>query len=78
MTGICKIINRGVMHSLYMSEGYDSISLPKSFVKKIDEIVNNPEFGYASRAEFIKEAVRLRFKEFGVKFDVDAGEDESK
>lgn len=53
-----------------MSNGYDSISLPKSFVKKIDEIIENPEFGYSSRAEFIKEAVRKQFKEYGIDFDL--------
>jgi len=53
-----------------MSEGYDSISLPKSFVKKIDELVAKPELGYSSRAEFIKEAVRKQFKEYGIEFDL--------
>jgi metal-responsive CopG/Arc/MetJ family transcriptional regulator len=53
-----------------MSEGYDSISLPKSFVKKIDEIISKAELRYSSRAEFIKEAVRKQFKEYGFDFDV--------
>lgn len=48
-----------------MSEGYVTISLPESFVKKIDEVVDIKEFGYSSRAEFVKEAVRLRLRELG-------------
>jgi len=56
-----------------MTEDYSSISLPKSFVKKIDEIVDNKEYGYSSRAEFIKEAIRLHLTKYGVRF----GENES-
>lgn len=51
-----------------MSEDYATISLPKSFVRKIDEVVENKEFGYSSRAELIKEAIRKLLLEYGVKF----------
>ncbi len=56
-----------------MTEEYSSVSLPKSFAKKIDEIVNNKEYGFSSRAEFVKEAIRAHFQRYGVKF----GEEEN-
>ncbi|UYP46496.1 hypothetical protein NEF87_002781 [Candidatus Lokiarchaeum ossiferum] len=38
---------------------FASISLPEPFVEEyIDKILENPKFGYSSRAEVIKEAVR--------------------
>ena len=56
-----------------MTEEYSSISLLKSFVKKIDEIVKNKEYGFSSRAEFVKEAIRVHLQKYGVKF----GEEEN-
>jgi metal-responsive CopG/Arc/MetJ family transcriptional regulator len=52
-----------------MSQGYDSISLPKEFVKKIDKVIETTEYGYKSRAEFIKEAVRIHLKQYGFLFE---------
>jgi len=52
-----------------MTEGYSSISLPKSFIKKIDMVVENTSYGYSSRAEFVKEAIREHLKTFKVYFE---------
>ena len=41
-----------------MSHDYVSVSLPKSLINRIDEIIRNRDYGYSSRAEFIKEAIR--------------------
>jgi len=49
-----------------MSERYVTISLPESFVKKIDEVIDNKDFGYSSRAEFVKESIRNRLRELGI------------
>lgn len=49
-----------------MPKDYVSISLPKNFVEKIDEIIKDKKKGYVSRAEFLREAVRQKLREFGV------------
>ena len=38
-----------------MADGYVNISIPKELIKKVDNIIENGEYGYTSRAEFIKE-----------------------
>ena len=40
-------------------KGYTTIALPDEMVKEIDEIVKQKKRGYTSRAELIKEAVRI-------------------
>lgn len=37
---------------------YTTVQLPEGIVKEIDEIINDSSYGYSSRAEFVKEAVR--------------------
>jgi Arc/MetJ-type ribon-helix-helix transcriptional regulator len=59
-----------------MSEGYVSVSLPKSFVNKIDELMENSDLGYSSRAEVIKDAVRDLLLKYGINFDVSKNENE--
>ena len=39
---------------------WKTVQLPQQLLLRVDEVVERPEFGYTSRAEFIKEAVRLR------------------
>lgn len=39
---------------------WKTIQLPEELLQRVDEVVAAPELGYTSRAEFIKEAVRLR------------------
>ncbi|MBW2966313.1 ribbon-helix-helix domain-containing protein [Candidatus Woesearchaeota archaeon] len=38
---------------------YTNIALPNDLVAKIDEIIKKSNFGYRSRGEFAKEAVRM-------------------
>ena len=39
---------------------WKTIQLPEALLQRVDEVVAAPELGYTSRAEFIKEATRLR------------------
>jgi len=39
---------------------WKTVQLPEEMLQQVDKIIGYPEFGYTSRAEFIKEAVRLR------------------
>jgi len=39
---------------------WKTIQLPEELLQHVDIVVAAPELGYTSRAEFIKEAVRLR------------------
>ena len=39
---------------------WKTIQLPEELLERVDVVVAAPELGYTSRAEFIKEAVRLR------------------
>ena len=39
---------------------WKTVQLPEELLVRVDEVCAHPEFGYTSRAEFIKEAVRLR------------------
>ena len=41
-----------------MRKRYINIALPESLIKKVDYFVKQDEWGYKSRAEVIKEAVR--------------------
>ena len=39
---------------------WKTIQLPEELLDRVDDLVEAPELGYTSRAELIKEAVRLR------------------
>lgn len=39
---------------------WKTVQLPEKLLQWVDDIVAHVELGYTSRAEFIKEAVRLR------------------
>ena len=38
--------------------GYTTVKLPKDLIEQVDRVVANESFGYGSRAELVKEAVR--------------------
>lgn len=38
--------------------GYVTIKLPKDLVQQIDDVLEQQNLGYASRAELVKDAVR--------------------
>lgn len=42
---------------------YVSVSIPEELIKEIDKVLEKSKFGYESRPEFIKEAVRRRLEE---------------
>jgi metal-responsive CopG/Arc/MetJ family transcriptional regulator len=41
---------------------YTTVRLPKALLKQVDDVVKNGDWGYSSRAELVKEAIR-RFLE---------------
>ena len=43
---------------------YINVGLPIEMIKLIDKVVNSTKFGYKSRGEFVKEAVRTSLKEY--------------
>ena len=45
-------------------DDYVTVRIPRSLAREIDEIVESDTLGYKSRAEFVKEAVRLRIELF--------------
>jgi len=53
--------------SLTKSAEYVPVQIPKSLLKKVDEIVG--KLGYRSRSEFVKEAIRALLREYGVKLE---------
>ena len=42
---------------------YTNIGLPEDLIQKIDEVIKKGHFGYKTRGEFVKEAVRDSLKE---------------
>jgi metal-responsive CopG/Arc/MetJ family transcriptional regulator len=40
-----------------------SVSIPEELIREIDKVLEKSKFGYESRPEFIKEAVRRRLEE---------------
>ena len=42
---------------------WKTIQLPEGLLGRVDDLVEAPELGYTSRAELVKEAVRLRVEE---------------
>ncbi|MDD5779302.1 MAG: ribbon-helix-helix domain-containing protein [Candidatus Thermoplasmatota archaeon] len=38
---------------------YTTLSIPHTFRREIDKVVNDRRYGYANLSEFVKEAVRL-------------------
>ena len=49
-----------LVYESYMNQNeYTTIRLPKELVDEIDDIVKDRSKGYTSRAEFVKEAIRI-------------------
>jgi len=42
---------------------YISVSIPRDLIERIDRIIESGRYGYGSRPEFIKEAIRKRLEE---------------
>jgi len=43
---------------------YKGVNLPIEIIDQIDELVEDKKHGYSSRADFIRDAIRLKLKEF--------------
>ena len=43
-------------------KGYTTIALPNILIDQIEEIIANKKYGYVSKPEFIKEAVREKIR----------------
>ena len=44
------------------------VRIPKKLISEVEKIIDdNPELGYTSKVEFIKEAVRIHLKEINQK-----------
>ena len=43
-------------------KGYTTIALPNVLLDQVDEIVDSKKYGYVSKPEFIKEAIREKLR----------------
>ena len=59
-----------------MSNKYVTIKLPRNIVDEIDKFVGN--YGFVSRTEVVKEALRKLFQQYHVVKEAERSEDESK
>jgi metal-responsive CopG/Arc/MetJ family transcriptional regulator len=59
-----------------MSNKYVTIKLPRNIVDEIDKFVGN--YGFVSRTEVVKEALRKLFQQYQVVKEAERSEDESK
>jgi len=41
-----------------VKDEYITIRIPRELIKRIDKIIDSKQYGYRSRAEFVKEAIR--------------------
>lgn len=53
-----------------MAKKYITVSLPKSLIEKVDEIIEIKKLGYTSRPEFIKDAIRRHLERLGAEFEL--------
>ncbi|MFW9989968.1 MAG: ribbon-helix-helix domain-containing protein [Candidatus Odinarchaeota archaeon] len=50
-----------------MSSDYITVSLPRNLIDKVEELINSGEIAYTSKADFIKDAIRMKLRDLGVK-----------
>ena len=55
--------NSPVRYLAKASLKWKTVQVPEALLNKVDEIVEVDELGYASRGEFVREAVRLRLEQ---------------
>lgn len=48
-----------------MKTKYTTVHIPKVLASLIDRLVENGEFAYSSRSEFVKDAIRRFLEEYG-------------
>ncbi len=45
---------------------YTTVSVPLALMDKIDSVIESRNHGYASRTDFIYDAIRARLRELGI------------
>ncbi len=45
-----------------------TVSISRKLIEKIDEVVDSGETTYTTRSDFIKDALRIRLRELGIKY----------
>ena len=60
MDEICNRVGGESMKVAENKRRWKTVQLPEGLLQRVDDVVAAAELGYTSRAEFIKEAVRLR------------------
>ena len=60
---MCLMDNSLVRYLAKASLKWKTVQVPEALLNKVDEIVDIEELGYASRGEFVREAVRLRVEQ---------------
>ena len=63
MDEICNHVGVDSMKVTENKRKWKTIQLPEELLQRVDDMVAAPELGYTSRAELVKEAVRLRVEE---------------
>ncbi|MEM2364262.1 MAG: ribbon-helix-helix domain-containing protein [Candidatus Bathyarchaeia archaeon] len=66
-----RLLYGAAMHSCVMNGGkrpglkrtYLTVSIPRELIEEIDRAISVGKYGYDSRAEFIKDAIRRRLEE---------------
>ena len=43
-------------------KGYTTIALPNVLLDQVEELIKDPNYGYISKPEFIKEAIRDKIR----------------
>ncbi len=51
------------MGTVDSSRSWKTVQLPEELLRRVDALIGHPGFGYTSRSEFIKDAVRRRVEE---------------
>lgn len=62
-----KKFKNSTVYVLYVDmtrENYVGVSIPKDLMDEIDTIIRDTKHGFKSRAEFFKEAARLKLKDY--------------
>ena len=66
-----RLLYNGVHHPCAMNGGrrpgpkraYLTVSIPRELIEEVDRVIGAGKYGYDSRAEFIKDAIRRRLEE---------------
>ena len=48
------------------SKKYSSVSISKTLIEKIEEVLERKDSTYSSKTEFIKDAIRTKLRDFDI------------